>query len=1636
MKELVKKFYVKAFPTDDLGVEIKDSVTFEDVYNTLKNGDGEYVYDVIGVQDSLVRERIFGELSDRLGVDYDTVYDLWIGNTNECYKESFEYLSDEDQKKEAIEILKNSVSFDLVKSGEEDISYVKDQLTELMTDGHIDPDAYKYIMENFDSLTRSFIVTEDAKIADEKEEVKESLNESSMLMNEFSISDTEKLKVYWDKNDGYVVEKIYNQGNDLWRTDFKKTFHDELSAKRYFSRAKKKFGVNESVEDKLNIKVEVLVEPNFVDEKMVSGNIEDKYDDQTLEDWYDFASNVEGMVDRKFIVVNINMSKREDSLSEYIDFYKKDENGDKKEGVIDLRLSDHKSTQSARQNRKRKVSKIDKDYKLVSVIVNDKHFDSYDEALKHIEELLNKLNESLKEAFGQQEMTPNFDISLLDKWVADLTENEKTKYQEHPEFAEQYNYSLGGRYIKVFKEKDGKARSVFAFVDGDGNIYKPASWNAPAKGVRGRIENPPMEGRDLYRKYNESMKESKKINEATDNKAILDILGVTDNETLTQEDKDRYIRQFHELEKKGYDPSSIWLKSDYGTYINTKIVDETEDLVTVEYPTSEGVRESVDEGISGKMTPEEIAKKHNVSVEEINKQLEKGIEVEKEHTEDEKEAERIALDHLFEIPDYYARLDKMEKGALKEDTIKTKSGKWVNKGKEGTHGTFKTKKEADAQRAAMFANKKKGATWGESLKEDMKNQNKWEKIFDDYLKTIDFRLLKDKKGKFHLQDSQGANLGNIESDSFDNADEIIDRLGVYHEDYIISDIEELLDEYDIEHESVWDGTYGDLLKFRDKLPDYQFDFDVLDMIVNHGKDIDLENCDYEETDRDYKDEDDDTDESLKENYETLSGTKVTVFVDHDEAQEEANKRGLKLAEYGDYYDSKLAYAYWNKSGDRNDDEEVFAVYTFEKGKPRRLTREEAEYANAQYELGLDIDELYPIKVHIAYVITDEDENIIDSYDTAEEAIEIAIETPSAIFVEEVVSYDGDFDWDSAEVVWERDEDMNESKKLNESHSIVDKVNSFRKKYPKAVWFDNGKEVIIRETKENERRLKEFDLLDYAMYDEYNNYDVYVIDYSTEYDTLSAKNEAYRNYTRNDLYDALKYAYGFTKKECDNWIKKASEEAKQAIVDGFKDNARRSFYTESKNMYEGVNDKYKVEESVDEREVLSKVGSYEIIKDGYGFGIDDGTTVNRFFVDNDGVPHFDYEPTNKMIRKAIDKLVNSGKLDNPHYKGDDATYVGNTLKYGRGIEEDTAFIANEDQFKEINRICKKIGIEKVSDINHFKKEMGCENCSTEKLIELLREYEKELGDDFKIEESLDEIKIGELTANTYSVKDDSVRGFETKSREQVKVGDEVIIDNHFTKVVADDKVEECNLKESKEIDRKGFVSLVKLGEKPYDGYSILNDGYFVERIYAESDEDAIEQFRDRVEKKVVECNKTINIRESLNTIDNNTNNKYDLRNIYDCIALSENKKIEVAKLLTENADAEKIYNCLMEGIITEEDIDIRTIEKDETRTGNAFFHREPRTLEEIRTTREKHLEIDPDGVGDDYRVVKTITLDKNVDGIRELNRITKENVDEETSFGGTSYYDRNVIEIKTPEGRWLVDPLNYDYAVYAAFIDRE
>lgn len=62
-------------------------------------------------------------------------------------------------------------------------------------------------------------------------------------------------------------------------------------------------------------------------------------------------------------------------------------------------------------------------------------------------------------------------------------------------------------------------------------------------------------------------------------------------------------------------------------------------------------------------TVAQIADKHGVAIGTIEKQLAKGITVEREHTRNEAIAREIALDHLAEFPDYYDRLKRVEEDA-------------------------------------------------------------------------------------------------------------------------------------------------------------------------------------------------------------------------------------------------------------------------------------------------------------------------------------------------------------------------------------------------------------------------------------------------------------------------------------------------------------------------------------------------------------------------------------------------------------------------------------------------------------------------------------------------------------------------------------------------------------------------------------------------------------------------------------------------------------------------------------------------------------------------------------------------------------------------------------------------------------
>jgi hypothetical protein len=99
-----------------------------------------------------------------------------------------------------------------------------------------------------------------------------------------------------------------------------------------------------------------------------------------------------------------------------------------------------------------------------------------------------------------------------------------------------------------------------------------------------------------------------------------------------------------------------------------ELVKTNEEVVYMKSKLFKGLKEMAfaKNGLVSNMTVEDVAEKHGIKVEEIERQLELGMKVELEHTSDLDKARDIALDHLVEIPDYYDRLLKMEEEAKEE----------------------------------------------------------------------------------------------------------------------------------------------------------------------------------------------------------------------------------------------------------------------------------------------------------------------------------------------------------------------------------------------------------------------------------------------------------------------------------------------------------------------------------------------------------------------------------------------------------------------------------------------------------------------------------------------------------------------------------------------------------------------------------------------------------------------------------------------------------------------------------------------------------------------------------------------------------------------------------------------------------
>lgn len=89
------------------------------------------------------------------------------------------------------------------------------------------------------------------------------------------------------------------------------------------------------------------------------------------------------------------------------------------------------------------------------------------------------------------------------------------------------------------------------------------------------------------------------------------------------------------------------------------------------------MQDKIPGGLAKGKTLNDIANHHNVPLEHIKKQLNKGIKVEAEHTTSDSIASEIAKDHLWEDPKYYTKLAKIEESNNILNIIKTELSKFI-----------------------------------------------------------------------------------------------------------------------------------------------------------------------------------------------------------------------------------------------------------------------------------------------------------------------------------------------------------------------------------------------------------------------------------------------------------------------------------------------------------------------------------------------------------------------------------------------------------------------------------------------------------------------------------------------------------------------------------------------------------------------------------------------------------------------------------------------------------------------------------------------------------------------------------------------------------------------------------------------
>jgi len=104
-------------------------------------------------------------------------------------------------------------------------------------------------------------------------------------------------------------------------------------------------------------------------------------------------------------------------------------------------------------------------------------------------------------------------------------------------------------------------------------------------------------------------------------------------------------------------------------------------------------------------------------------------------------------------------------------------------------------------------------------------------VFNDLMEAYQFEVIHNDNGTLSVYDLQHACLGDICDEIFKDEFEILERMDMYHEDYIIRLLEEDFNTYF--------NTYGEWLQFlkEQNNDEYAYDIAILSLIVNKRLDI-------------------------------------------------------------------------------------------------------------------------------------------------------------------------------------------------------------------------------------------------------------------------------------------------------------------------------------------------------------------------------------------------------------------------------------------------------------------------------------------------------------------------------------------------------------------------------------------------------------------------------------------------------------------------------------------------------------------------------------------------------------------------------------------------------------------------------